>query len=67
MDGAQALKSGENVGEQRGAAVVLQPLEHVDGCLKHPASRMRGSWGTWVAHLVKRLPPAQAMIIGSWD
>lgn len=41
MDGAQALHSGEDVGEQRGAAVVLQSLEQVDDLLKLPASRMK--------------------------
>lgn len=43
MDGAQALQSSEDMGEQRGAAIVLQSLEHVDGHLKLPASRMRVS------------------------
>ena len=43
MDGAQALQGGEDVRKQRGAAVVLQSLEHVDGSLEHPALRTGGS------------------------
>lgn len=43
VDRAQALQSGDDVGEQRGAAIVLQSLEHADGHLKLPASRMRVS------------------------
>lgn len=43
MDGAQATQRGEDVGEQRGARVVLQPLEHIDGPLELPALRMRVS------------------------
>jgi len=43
MDGAQALQGGEDVRKQRGAAVVLQSLEHVDGFLEHPALRTGGS------------------------
>lgn len=39
VDGAQALQRGEDVGKQRGAAVVLQSLEHIDGPLEHPALR----------------------------
>lgn len=39
VDGAQALQRGEDVGKQRGEAVVLQSLEHIDGPLEHPALR----------------------------
>lgn len=43
VDGAQALQRGEDVGEQRGTTVVLQPLERIDGTLELPAWKGAGS------------------------
>lgn len=37
MDGAQAMRRHEDVGEERGVAVGLQSLEHVDSPLEQPS------------------------------